>query len=155
MTCDDVLTQVEAIAAGDLAAGDDTRRHLETCPSCAAALASATRIEALLASRLVVEPPPRFVSAVQQRIRYERWQIEERVDGIFNLGIAAAAVLFVAGLVFVLRASAVFDAASQLSVLLTTVGTQAVEAAAPTLATYLAATGLFVSGLAMWWWAES
>lgn len=155
MTCDDVLNQVEAIAAGDLAAGEGARQHLETCPACAAALATATRIEAMLAARPVVEAPPRFVAAVQQRIRRERWQTEQRVDSIFNIGIAAAAVLFIAGIVFVLRASAVFDAAGNLSAVLATVGAQAVEAAAPTLATYVAATGLFLSGLAMWWWAES
>jgi anti-sigma factor RsiW len=155
MTCHEVLEQVEAIAAGDVTTSDATRHHLESCPSCAAALATARRIEGLLAARPVVEAPPRFVSVVQQRIRRERWQLEERVDSIFNVGIAAAAVLFVAGLLFVLRASAVFEAAGQLSSLLTTVGSEAVQAAAPTLATYVAATGLFLSGLAMWWWAES
>ncbi len=155
MSCEEVLNQVEAIAAGDVTAGVATRQHLESCPSCAAALATATRVEALLSSRPVIEAPPRFASAVQHRISRERWLVEQRVDNIFNVGIAAAAVLFVAGLLFLLRASAVLDAAGQLSALLAGFGTQAVQAAAPSLATYVAATGLFLSGLAMWWWAES
>jgi anti-sigma factor RsiW len=155
MTCDDILDLIEPIAADDLTPSDEMRAHLESCPSCAAALATARRIEATLATRLVVEAPPRFAASVHQRIRRERWVEEQRVDRIFNVAIAAAVLLLVGGVLFLLRGSAVLEAAGQFLALASTFSGEAAESAAPSLGTYVAATGLFVSGLAMWWWAES
>ena len=84
MTCAALLDLVDAIAAGDLEPDHEMRAHLESCPTCAAELASARRIEALLAARAAPEAPPRFTVAVQHRIRTERWNAEQRVDRIFN-----------------------------------------------------------------------
>ena len=76
-------------------------------------------------------------------------------DRIFNLAIAAAVLLFVGGIVFLVQGSAWVESVAQLSALMASAGSHAADAAAPSLTTYVAATGLFVSGLAMWWWAES
>ena len=155
MTCDDVLDLVEPLAGGDLPPTDDLRAHLESCPSCASALATARRIEAFLAARPVVEAPVRFAATVQGRIRRERWVEEQRIDRIFNVAIAAAILLAVGGVFFLLRGAAVLDATGQFVALISALGESEAPASAPSVGTYAAATGLFVSGLAMWWWAES
>ena len=155
MTCADVLDRVEAVAAGDLEPDGPLRHHVETCPRCAAALATARRIETFLSERPVMDAPQRFVPALQQRIRVERWQAEQRVDRIFNLAIAAAVLLFVGGIVVLVRGSAWVEGVAQLSAFVASAGAHAVDTAAPSLTTYVAATGLFISGVAMWWWAES
>ena len=155
MTCDDVLDQIEALAAGDLTPTDALRAHLETCPSCASALATARRVEAALAARPVVEAPVRFAASVQARIRRERWVEEQRVDRIFNVAIAAAVLLAVGGVFFLLRGAAVLEATGQFLALISALGEVEAPVSGPGVGTYAAAMGLFVSGLAMWWWAES
>lgn len=155
MTCPAVLDLVEAIAAEDLIPSGEVRVHLETCPMCAAALATARRIEAALASRPVMQPPARLAAILQQRIRRERWTMEQQVDRVFNLAIAASVILVLAGVAFAIRGSVVLDFVGQLSALVASAGAEAVSTAVPSLTTYVAATGLLVSGLAMWWWAES
>ena len=45
MSCSDVLELIEPIAAGDLRADEAVRAHLQSCVTCAAALASAQRLE--------------------------------------------------------------------------------------------------------------
>ncbi len=154
MTCGEALQLVEAIAAGDLAVDDAARAHFETCPRCASALASAQRIEVALQARPKPQAPARFTQAVLGRIRQERWQQEQRVDRVFNLAIVLA-VLLVVGSVFALtNVGAVLGAAGSLWGLLAAVGGQAVAAAAPVLVTYIAAAGLLMTALGMWWWAE-
>ncbi len=155
MTCDDVLDKIEPLAAGDLTPTEALRAHLETCPSCASALATARRVETALAARPIVEAPVRFAATVQARIRRERWVEEQRVDRIFNGAIAAAILLAVGGVFFLLRGSVVLDAAGQFLAVLSAFGEGEPSAGAPSLGTYVAAMGLFVSGVAMWWWAES
>ncbi|HSM91699.1 MAG TPA: hypothetical protein VLT47_02370 [Anaeromyxobacteraceae bacterium] len=67
MTCADVLDVVDALASGDFEAGAEVRRHLETCARCAAALATARRIEVMIAARPAppapAPAPPRVVEA--------------------------------------------------------------------------------------------
>jgi anti-sigma factor RsiW len=155
MTCHDVLDNVEAIAAGDLAPDASTRTHLETCPQCSAALAAATRIEAYLASRPAPPPPARFTSAVLQRIRRERWRSEQRVDALFNAAMVAAGVLVLVGAGFFFNIGATMELAAGASRVLSAAGEEALRRAAPSLGTYVAATALLVSALAMWWWAEA
>ena len=77
------------------------------------------------------------------------------MDRIFNVAIAAAILLLAGGVFFLLRGSAVLEATVQFLALASTFTGEAAQSAAPSLGTYVAATGLFVSGLAMWWWAES
>ena len=155
MTCDAVLDLVEPIAAGDLSPDLQARAHLETCPRCAAALATAHRIESYLATRPAPEAPPRFEAAVQQRIRRERWQTEQHVDRLFNVAIAAAALLLVAGGALMLNIDAVFGSVTLFGDVVRAAGADMVVATTPWLGTYVTATALLLSALGMWWWAES
>jgi anti-sigma factor RsiW len=154
MTCEEVLDLVEPIAAGDVAVTDEVRAHLETCPACAAALATARRIEAALAGRPAPEAPARFTASVMSRIRSDRWQAEQQVDRIFNVAIVAALLLIVGGVLTLANLGAVLDGASRAGGALTIALQQLVRLAAPALGTYFAAFGLLGSAVVMWWWAE-
>ena len=154
MTCSDALHLVEAIAAGDLEVDQTVRTHIETCPRCASALASARRIEVALQARPKPQPPARFTQAVLGRIRQERWQSEERVDRVFNVAIAVAVLLVLGSVLALTNVEAVLGAAGSVWGLLAAVGGHAVAAAAPALLTYAAAAGLLMSALGMWWWAD-
>ena len=154
MTCRDVVHLVEAIAAGDLEVAGDVRAHLETCPTCAAELASARRVETLLQARRVGEPSPRFASDVLARIRDDRWQSEQRVDRIFNVAIAAAVLLVVGGLAALTNVSGVLAGSAWLWGVMAQASGYMLETAAPVLLTYIAAAGLLMTALLMWWWAE-
>jgi anti-sigma factor RsiW len=154
LKCAGVLELVEPIAAGDLAVDDRLRAHLESCPRCASALASARRIEAALADRPAPATPPRFTGAVLARIRRDRWLSEQRVDRIFNLAVATAVLLMVGGVVGLFNVDRVVAAAAALVQLLDTAVARRPEARTPQLAAYVGSIGLFISVLATWWWAE-
>ena len=154
MTCTDAVNLVEAIAAGDLEVDASLRSHFETCPRCAAALASAHRVEAGLRGRPVVQPAARFTETVMARIRNERWRTEERVDRIFNVAIAVAVLLVVGSIFTMINAGAVLGAAGTVWGLLASASGRASDTAAPTFFTYIAAAGLLMSALGMWWWAD-
>jgi anti-sigma factor RsiW len=154
VTCSDALHLVEAIAAEDLALDDSVRTHFETCPRCASALASARRIEMALQTRPKPQAPARFTQGVLGRIRQERWQSEQRVDRVFNVAIGMAVLLVVASVLALTNVGAVLGVAGSIWGLLAAVGGQAVAVAAPVLVTYIAAAGLLMSALAMWWWAD-
>jgi anti-sigma factor RsiW len=154
VTCAGVLQLVEAIADGDLEVDDDVRAHFETCPRCASALASARRIEAALQALPTPQAPAQFTRAVLGRIRHERWRSEERVDRVFNVAIVVAVLLVVGSIAALTNVGAVLAGAGTVWGLLASVGGQALESAAPTLATYISAAGLLCSALVMWWWAE-
>jgi anti-sigma factor RsiW len=154
MTCKEALELVEPIAAGDVEADAAARAHFESCPSCAATLATARRLEAVLSSREAPLPPPRFTAIVIQRIHRDRWRAEQNVDRLFNLAMVAALVLVVGGLFALTNVSGVLSAAAGTWALMSTVGTQVAHDAVPSLNTYVAAAGLLASALGMWWWAE-
>lgn len=155
MTCRHVLELVEPIAAGDVHPDAAVRAHLESCPSCASALAAARRIETLLADRPAPEAPARFAAAVHQRIRRDRWQTEQHVDRIFNVAIGVAALLVIAGGAFLLNFTAVLESRDVLVEALAQVSQTAVRDIQPWIGTYVAATALLITGLGMWWWAEA
>ena len=154
MTCRDVLDQVEALAAGDHQPDASARAHLETCPRCASALADAMRIESFLTAWPAPEAPARFTAAVQHRVRRMRWQAEERVDQVFNAAVVMAALLVLVGIAGMFNAEVVMTVAASTADVLALVGSAAVEKAAPSLLTYMAAMGLLASALVMWWWTE-
>ena len=154
MTCAGALQLVEAIAAGDLEVNEDVRTHFETCPLCASALASARRLEAALRERPKPQAPAQFTQAVLGRVRHERWRSEERVDRVFNVAIVVAVLLVIGSVAALTNVGAVLAGAGVVWGLLASVGDQALESAAPALATYIAAAALLMSALAMWWWAE-
>lgn len=154
MDCRHVRENVEAIAGGDAPVTDDMRAHLESCPACAAALASARRIEALLSVRETPEPPARFTASVLQRIRRERWSAEQQVDRLFNVAIGLGVAVVIGGIGALMNLSGVLTAAGTVWDAVAAVGTSTAREAAPTVVTYIAAAGLLVSALATWWWAE-
>jgi anti-sigma factor RsiW len=154
VTCKDARELVEAIAAGDLDVDDARRAHFESCPACAAALASARRIEAALKARETPKAPAAFTSTVVARIRHERWKSEQHVDRVFNIAIAVAVLLVLGGVLALTNVSGVIAGAGMMWGLLGAVSGQVVAAAAPAILTYVAAAGLLVSALVMWWWAE-
>ena len=155
VTCSDVLHLVEAVAAGDLEVDDRLRAHFETCPSCASALASARRLEAaLVAARPSSPAPAQFTTAVLAKIRHERWRSEERADRIFNVAIAAAVLLVVGSVLALTNVDGVLGAAGSLWGVLAAIrrsGSRGRRAGGPT---YIAAAGLLMSALGMWWWAD-
>lgn len=153
MTCQDVVHLVEAIAAGDLEVADEVRRHVETCPRCASALASARRIELALRGWPAPEAPPRFGTAVLSRIRNDRWQTEQRVDRIFNVAIALSLALIVAGVAALANVGAVIGMAGWIWGAVTAVSGDVAQQP-PRAASYIGAAGLLMSALVMWWWAD-
>lgn len=155
LTCAAVLDLIEPMAAGDVEPAPAVRAHLESCPRCAAELASARRLEGLLSRREAPIAPPRFAAAVLARVRRERWQAEQRVDRLFNLAIIVAVLLVVAGLGAILNVDAVLNWAGAAWTLVTDAARRDAARQGPsTLLTYLAAVGFMVSAVGMWWWAE-
>ena len=154
LTCADVLDVVDAIASGDLAVTADLASHLEACPRCAASLAIARRIETMIAARPAPAPPPRFADAVRRRISRERWRAEQSVDWLFNIAIAVGILVVVGGLAALMNIQALLAAVDAAWSLVTAAGSDVARQAAPTVVTYIAAFGLLVSTVGIWWWAE-
>ena len=130
------------------------RAHFESCPRCAAALATARRIEDYLAARPVVPAPAKFTSTVLHRIRRERWRSEERVDRLFNIAVIFAALLVLTGAGFLFNMGAALELATEASRMISRAGEEGLRRAAPSLGTYVAAMALLMSALGMWWWAD-
>ena len=154
MTCREVADLIEPIAAGELEPTPDVRAHFETCPSCALMLATARRVEAALAADQPPPVPDRFVAAVLQRVRRERWRTERKVDLLFNVAIIVALAIVAAGVVALMDVGGVVAASSGAWSALSKVSTQMAQQMAPAINTYMAAAGLLITMLVMWWWAE-
>ena len=154
MTCEAALDLVEPIAAGDLEADPAARAHFESCPQCASALATARRLEAALATRPAPAAPERFASSVLQRVRRDRWRAEQQVDRLFNVAMVVALVLVAGGILALMNLSGVMAAVSGTWSIVATLGSQVAREAVPSMNTYIAAVGLLVSVLGMWWWAD-
>ena len=154
MFCDEALDSVEAIAAGELTPEGRIAAHLATCPNCAAALASARRVEQLLQARAVPKPAPQFTTRTMAVIRRRRWRRDQFLDAGFNLalaimGLAIVAVVWLAlqrsGLIAV--SNGTFDAlGAGFSVLRARV--------ASSVSVYIGASLLVATALGLWWWAE-
>jgi hypothetical protein len=153
MTCKEVADLIEPIAAGDLEPTDEIRSHFETCPSCAGALAIARRLELALADRPPAAPD-KFVAIVLQRVRRERWRMEQNVDRLFNVAIVLAFLIVAAGALALMNLSGVLAAAAGASSTLSELSGQLAHQVEPAINTYIAAAGLLLTALGMWWWAE-
>jgi hypothetical protein len=152
--CTQARELVEAIAAGDVPLDGDSRAHFESCPACASMLASAQKLEAMLAADAPPQTPPAFAPAVMQRIRGERWRSEQHVDRLFNIAIVLGILIVVGSVMAMLNVAAVFSLAASAWALIKDGTGEAMKQAVPTIATYVAAVGLLASALGMWWWAE-
>ena len=154
MICKDFNAIVEPVAAGEARLPEAAAEHLAGCPSCAARLALARRIEGALGSRPSAEPPLRFTAAVMGRVRRERWRSEQRVDWLFNGAMAAAAILVVSGIWMLFNLTGMTEVARQVSGVLAEGLRLAADRVTAQLPAYVGATGLLLSAVAVWWWAE-
>jgi anti-sigma factor RsiW len=154
MTCRDVLDRIEAIAAGEEPAPSEMRAHLEGCLRCAAALATARRIEEALATRPAPAAPPRFTASVAARIRDERWRSEQHVDRLFNIVLMMGVLAIAAGAFALLNLHAAAAAFTASVALLNQIVAGLLIRAVPSLSTYVIAAGFLATTLLVWWWAE-
>jgi len=154
MTCDDVLNDVEAIAAGERQPDARMAAHLSTCVSCASALEAARRLDAMLRQRLVPAPPPQFTVRTMARIRKARWHNEQVIDWAFNAGLALIALAIAAGIWIIISRSG-FTFVGNDALQLFGAGMRTfVQRVSPSLPLYALATVLLVTALGIWWWAE-
>jgi anti-sigma factor RsiW len=154
MFCDDVLETIELIAAGEMAPSPRMADHLASCQGCAAALASARHVDALLRSRAAPPAPPQFSSRVMSRLRRARWRSEQMLDWGFNIALALAGAFVVMGLWMVMRQSGLATVSSDAIELLGPGMMLFARRVSPSLPLYGAATALLGTALAVWWWAE-
>jgi hypothetical protein len=154
MTCQDVDDRIEAVVAGDEPATEAFRTHVEGCLRCAAAVATARRLEHALAARPVAVAPARFAAMVQGRIRRERWQAEQHVDRLFNLVLGFAVLLIIVATWALMNLSGVTEAVAAGLTLTSQMSGRLLAQAAPAAPTYLLAGGLLLTALIAWWWAE-
>jgi hypothetical protein len=154
MTCHELDERIEALAAGDETPTDQVRAHLDGCVRCQAALAQARQIERLLAARPVQAPPARFTEAVAAHVRRERWESEQALDRWFNVIVAACVLLAAAGLWLLANVSGMAAVGADAGRLMREGAGIAAERLARDLPTYVAATGILLSSVAIWWWAE-
>jgi anti-sigma factor RsiW len=154
MTCRDILDRIEAVAAGDEPATPEFRSHLEGCVVCAAALAEARRIEAMLTTRPAPSAPARFSAAVASRIRQERWRSEQHIDRMFNVALLLGVATIAIGVLALFNVDAMTAAFTGTFALLNRLSGDIVVQAAPRLSTYLGAAGFLATALFVWWWAE-
>jgi anti-sigma factor RsiW len=154
MTCRDLDDRIEALAAGDEPQSTETRAHLDGCVRCQAAFARAVQIERLLAARPAPPAPPRFATAVSANLRRERWESEQSLDRWFNLIVAASVVLAAGGLLLLANVSGMAAVGAETGrILREGMGVAAARLAAD-LPTYIVATGIVFTTVAIWWWAE-
>jgi anti-sigma factor RsiW len=152
--CDEALDAVEAVAAGELTPDGRIAEHLSTCPGCAAALASARRIERMLRERPAPRAPVQFTARTLARVRRARWRSEQFLDTGFNVAIALVIIAIVWGVWILVRGTG-----------LSAISTDAIDVfgrglvtltrrIAPSLPLYAGAMGVVGSALGIWWWAE-
>jgi hypothetical protein len=154
MFCDEALDAVEAVAAGDLTPHGRIAEHFASCRQCAAALASARRVEQLLRTRDTPRPPSNFTSRTMARVRRARWRSDQFLDAGFNLALGLI-VLGTAGVAWVLMNSLGLSSVSVDAMNLFTAGLGTlVRRVAPSLPLYAGATAVVATALGIWWWAE-
>jgi anti-sigma factor RsiW len=154
MFCDEVLEMIEPIAAGELTPSARVAEHLASCGGCAGALAAARLVDTLLRNRMAPAPPANFSSRVMNRLRRTRWRSEQLLDWGFNIALATAGALIVAGLWMVMRQSGLATVSNDAIQMLGPGMVLLARRIAPSLPLYTAATAVLGTALAIWWWAE-
>ena len=154
MTCDDVQNAIELIAVGEMTPDAQIASHLAACRSCASALETAQRIDALLRQRPVPAPPAQFTAQTMASIRRARWRNEQMIDWGFNAALALVALTIVAGIWIVFSRSG-FTFVGNDALQLFGAGMRTfVRRVSPSLPVYALATMLLITALGIWWWAE-
>ncbi|MDE3153775.1 MAG: hypothetical protein KGN76_01675 [Acidobacteriota bacterium] len=154
MFCDEVLDQLEAIAAGDVTPDGRIAHHLATCRDCAGALADAQQVEAALAKRVAPPTPAQMTARVLTRVRRQRWRAEQYLDLGFNVTIGAVLAV-IAGSVWLLLNRTGLAVVGNGVVSLFSAGVTTIAArVGPSLPLYAGAGALLAGALAVWWWAE-
>lgn len=154
MSCTEMDALIEPIAAGEIDPDASMRAHLAICLTCARALALARQIDRVLAAQPAPDPPPGFTVQLMARLRRERWRSEQYLDLAFNLAVALATAAGIGGLWLVLSASGLAGVSADLVRVFVAAADAAVASLAPALPAYGLAAAVFVSGMAIWWWAE-
>jgi len=152
--CDEVIDQLEPIAAGDVEPEARIAAHFSSCPNCAAALAAARTVDRLLKARPVPTLPPQFTVRTLTRLRRDRWRREQVLDAGFNIAIGAALCLAIAGIWFLLDRTGLAAVGNDTVEFLGSGVATLVREAAPALPVYLGAMILVATALGIWWWAE-
>jgi divalent metal cation (Fe/Co/Zn/Cd) transporter len=114
----------------------------------------ARRLELALVADRPPAAPDKFVPMVLQRVRRERWRMEQNVDRLFNVAIVVAFVIVAVGALALMNLSGVLAAAAGASTTLSELSGELAHQMEPALNTYIAAAGLLLTALGMWWWAE-
>jgi anti-sigma factor RsiW len=154
MTCDDVQNAIELLAAGEMTPDAETASHLAICRSCAAALETARRVDALLRQRPIPAPPAQFTARTMASIRRARWRNEQMIDWGFNAALASVGVAIAIGVWIVVSRSG-FTFAGNDALQLFGAGLRTfLQRVTPALPIYALATMLLITALGIWWWAE-
>ncbi len=154
MFCDEALDAVEAIAAGELTPEGRVAAHLASCPNCAAALASARRLEQMLQARPVQKAPPQFTSRTMAVLRRQRWRSEQFLDIGFNVALGAVALAIVGTIWMVLHRTGIVSVNNGAVNLIGATFVRLAHRVAPSVPLYVGAAALLATALALWWWAE-
>jgi anti-sigma factor RsiW len=154
MTCREVEDRIEAVAAGDEPATDELRAHVEGCIRCAAAFATARRIEEVLRARQAPAVPARFTATVLSRVRRERWQSEQNVDRLFNAALVVGVLAVVGGIVALFNLGGVISTVGGAAQAIGRLAVESSQQAAPAVSSYLLGGALLGVTLFAWWFAE-
>ena len=154
MMCRDVDERIEEVAAGDEPATDEFRVHVEGCIRCAAAFATARRIEEALKAQPAPAAPARFTATVLSRVRRERWQSEQNVDRLFNVALIVGVLAVVGGIAALFNLGGVVGGVGGGVQAVVRLAQESSRQAAPAVSSYLLAAALLGVTLLAWWIAE-
>jgi anti-sigma factor RsiW len=154
MFCDEALDSVEAIAGGELTPEGRVAAHLATCPNCAAALASARRLEQMLKARPVQKAPPQFTARTMAVVRRKRWRSEQFLDVGFNVALGLIALVILSTIWVFLHRSGLVSVSNDAVNLISASFLKLAHRIAPSVPLYAGATALLATALGVWWWAE-
>jgi predicted anti-sigma-YlaC factor YlaD len=154
MFCDEVLELIEPIAAGDLTPDGRIAAHLASCSGCAAVLASAQRVEQLLHTRAVPDPPAQFTTRTLARVRRDRWRREQFFDAAFNTALVVVVLVVIGGGWFLIDRTGLSAIGRDTVALFSSGVSSFAGRIGASLPLYAGAAALIGTTLGLWWWAE-